>query len=158
MREIMKSSASAIEARQTNFATHSRAKISILAIGSAANGTEAAARGETLGGLEKDTGSTILAVSGGGRIWHHLAMPYPPDNPPRVFSILAAREVSTWSEEWKHECEVRLLANMTLAERNRTLDGEKDGLKGMKNFRGDGAVAQLRAEIDRYAGLKSSPT
>ena len=82
-------------------------------------------------------------------------MPYPPDNPPHVFSILAGREVSSWSEEWKHECEVRLLAGMTLAERNRTLDGEKDGLKGMKAFRGDAAVANLRAEIDRYAALRA---
>lgn len=69
-------------------------------------------------------------------------------------SILFGREVSTWSEEWKHECEVRFLANMTLAERNRTLDGEKDGLKGMKTLRGDAAVAHLRAEIDRYAMLR----
>lgn len=81
-------------------------------------------------------------------------MPYPPDNPPMKHSILFGREVSTWSEEWKHECEVRFLANMTLAERNRTLDGEKDGLKGMKTLRGDAAVAHLRAEIDRYAMLR----
>jgi len=81
-------------------------------------------------------------------------MPYPPDNPPMKHSILFGREVSTWSEEWKHECEVRFLANMTLAERNRTLDGEKDGLKGMKTLRGDAAVAHLRAEIDRYAMLQ----
>lgn len=84
-------------------------------------------------------------------------MPYPPDSPPMKYSILAGREVSTWSEEWKHECEVRLLAGMTLAERNRTLDGEKDGLKGMKGFRGDAAVAHLRSEVDRYAALKSKP-
>ena len=82
-------------------------------------------------------------------------MPFPPDNPPHVFSVLAGREVSTWSEEWKHECEVRFLAGMSLAERNRTFDGEKDGLKGMKSFRGDAAVTHLRAEIDRYAMLKT---
>jgi len=84
-------------------------------------------------------------------------MPYPPDNPPHVFSVLAGREVSTWSEEWKHECEVRLLAGLPLAERNRALDGEKDGLRGMKSIRGDAAVAHMRAEIERYGTLKSKP-
>ncbi len=84
-------------------------------------------------------------------------MPFPPDNPPHVFSILAGREVSTWSEEWKHECEVRFLAGLPLRERNDALDGVKDGLKGMKGFRGEPAVAHLRAEIDRYAGLRAKP-
>lgn len=80
-------------------------------------------------------------------------MPFPPDNPPRVFSILSGREVSTWSEEWKHECEVRFLAVMPLREWNNALDGVKDEIKGVKNFRGDAAVAQLRIEIDCYAAL-----
>jgi hypothetical protein len=40
-----------------------------------------------------------------------------------VFSVLAVREVSTWSEEWKHECEIAFLANMPLGKRNETLDG-----------------------------------
>lgn len=82
-------------------------------------------------------------------------MPYPPDNPPHGYSVLAGREVSTWSEEWKHECEVRCRANMTLAQRNEALDGVKDGMRGVRQIRGDAAVAQLRAEIDRYARLKS---
>ncbi|KRE02616.1 hypothetical protein ASE61_15170 [Bosea sp. Root670] len=84
-------------------------------------------------------------------------MPFPPDSPPHVYSILAGREVSTWSEEWKIECEVRFLAGLPLGQRNDALDGVKDGLKGMKAFRGDAAVAQLRAEIDRYAMLKAKP-
>jgi hypothetical protein len=84
-------------------------------------------------------------------------MPYPPDNPPRVFSVLAGREVSTWSEEWKHECEVRFLAELPLAKRNNALDGVKDELRGKKGIRGDAAVAHIRAEIDRYAALKAKP-
>lgn len=84
-------------------------------------------------------------------------MPYPPENPPHVFSILAGHEVSTWSEAWKHECEVRFLAGLSLRERNDALDGVKDGLRGMKSIRGDAAVAHLRAEIDRYAALKTKP-
>lgn len=81
-------------------------------------------------------------------------MPYPPDNPPHVFSILAGREVSTWSEEWQHECEVRFLAGLPLGDRNRALDGEKDGMRGIKNIRGEAAVTRLRAEIERYGMLK----
>lgn len=84
-------------------------------------------------------------------------MPFPPDNPPHVFSILAGREVSTWSEEWKHECEVRFLAGLPLGDRNRALDGEKDGMRGMKSIRGDVAVAFMRAEIERYGMPKGKP-
>ncbi|MGY6246185.1 DUF7696 family protein [Bosea thiooxidans] len=69
------------------------------------------------------------------------------------FSVLAGREVDTNSEEWKHECEVRFLAGLSLTERNRVFDGEKDGLRGMKSIRGEGAVARLRAEVDRDADL-----
>ncbi len=81
-------------------------------------------------------------------------MPYPPDNPPHVFSILAGREVSTWSEEWKHECEVRFLAGLPLAQRNDALDGSSGS---MKFKRGDAAVAYLRSEIERYGALKGKP-
>lgn len=80
----------------------------------------------------------------------------PPAKPSMKFSVLAGREVSTWSEEWKHECEVRFLTGLSLAERNRVFDGEKDGLRGMKSIRGEAAVAAIRAEIDRYAALKKS--
>lgn len=79
-------------------------------------------------------------------------MPFPPDNPPLVFSVLAGREVSTWSEEWQHECEVRMLADLPLAKRNEVFDEPQ---KGMKFKRGDAAVAYLRSEVDRYATLKA---
>lgn len=79
-------------------------------------------------------------------------MPYPPENPPMKFSILAGREVSTWSEEWKHECEVQFLASLPLAKRNEVFDEQG---KGMKFKRSEAAVAHLRAEIDRYAALKA---
>ncbi len=95
-----------------------------------------------------------MIVPCGGRIWQIAQMPFPPHNPPHVFSVLAGREVSTWSEEWKHECEVRFLAGLPLGDRNRALDGEKDGIRGMKSIRGEAAVAHLRAEIDRYAALR----
>lgn len=77
----------------------------------------------------------------------------PPAKPSMKFSILAGREVDTNSEEWKHECEVRCRAEMPLAQRNEALDGVKDGMRGVRQIRGDAAVAQLRAEIDRYLAL-----
>ncbi|WP_420104168.1 DUF7696 family protein [Bosea sp. (in: a-proteobacteria)] len=69
------------------------------------------------------------------------------------YSVLAGREVDTWSEEWRLECEVLFLAEMPLARRNEALDGVKDGLRGIRQIRGDAAVAQLRELIDRYAAL-----
>lgn len=44
---------------------------------------------------------------------------------------------------------------MTLAQRNEALDGVKDGMRGVRQIRGDAAATQLRAEIDRYARLKT---
>ncbi len=35
------------------------------------------------------------------------------DNHPMAYSRLAGREVSTWSEEWKHECEIAYLARLS---------------------------------------------
>ena len=81
-------------------------------------------------------------------------MPFPPDNPPHVFSILAGCEVSTWSEEWKHECEIAYLAGMKPEKLKAMLygmqGGEGDSVRGMKSHRGDAAVAQLVSEIERY--------
>jgi hypothetical protein len=51
-------------------------------------------------------------------------MSYPPANAPVTYSFLADREVSTWSEEWKEECELKFLAELPLARRNQALDGE----------------------------------
>lgn len=76
------------------------------------------------------------------------------DNQPMAYSVLAGREVSTWSEEWRHECEIRVLADMPLARRNEALDCIKDGMRGIRQIRGDAAVAEIRAEIDRYASMR----
>lgn len=78
---------------------------------------------------------------------------FPPENPPMRYSILAGREVSTWSEEWKHECEIAYLAALPTAQLMACLDGTSES-RGMKQARGEAAVVKLRAEIDRYASLK----
>ena len=73
---------------------------------------------------------------------------------PTKFSILAGCEVSTYSEEWKHDCEIRYLASLPLGERNALLDGVKDGFRGIRGVRGEAEVVKLRAEIDRLKSLK----
>jgi hypothetical protein len=73
-------------------------------------------------------------------------------NQPMQYSLLVGPEVSTGSEEWKHECEVAFLASKPLSERNEIFDAPG---WGMKSKRGEAAVARLRAEVDRYAALKA---
>ncbi|AOO80738.1 DUF7696 family protein [Bosea vaviloviae] len=85
-------------------------------------------------------------------------MPWPPDNPPLVYSHLAGREVSTWSEEWKHECEIAYLLELPPPARNAMLDGvtgsaDRDA-RGIKGVRGEAAVAALRAEIQRLSEIR----
>lgn len=58
------------------------------------------------------------------------------------------RDVSTQSEKWQHECEVKFSPEMQLIKRNQAPDGVKDELRGIRQIRGDAAVARLRAEID----------
>lgn len=81
-------------------------------------------------------------------------MLYPPADPPMVYSHLAGREVSTWSEEWKHECEVAYLAAMTPAKLTEMMDGvpgatDRDQ-RGIKVIRTVAAADHLREEIKRY--------
>lgn len=82
-------------------------------------------------------------------------MPFPPPKPPMSYSILAGRDVSTWSEAWKYECEIAYLAALPAAKQIACLDGTTEA-RGMKQIRGEAAVAQLRAEIARYEALKQA--
>ena len=96
------------------------------------------------------------------RIWIRLGFSLPekhmssspPANPPMTYSRLAGREVSTWSEEWKHECEVAHLAGLAPEKLRAMLygvqGGEGESARGIKHHRGDAAVAQLVNEIERY--------
>lgn len=98
------------------------------------------------------------------RIAHGFTPPekpstFPPDDPPMAYSQLAGREVSTWSEEWKHECEVAHLAGMR-PEKLRgmlygILGGEGETARGIKHHRGEAATAQLVSEIERYRLAKA---
>ena len=81
-------------------------------------------------------------------------MTYPPEAPPMTYSRLAGREVSTWSEEWKHECEIAYLAGMKPDKLKGMLYGvqgaQDETARGIKAHRGDSAVAHLVSEIERY--------
>lgn len=81
-------------------------------------------------------------------------MTYPPADPPLAYSRLAGREVSTWSEEWKHECEIAYLAGMKPDKLRGMLYGvqgaQDESASGIKQKRGEAAVAQLVSEIERY--------
>lgn len=69
-------------------------------------------------------------------------------NHPMAYSRLAGREVPTWSEEWKHECEVAYFARMTPERLRAMLYGvQGDEARGIKQHRGDVAVAQLVSEV-----------
>lgn len=76
------------------------------------------------------------------------------DNHPMAYSRLAGREVSTWSEEWKHECEIAYLARLSPEKLRAMLHGVQGGAgdeaSGIKQKRGDAAVSQLVSEIERY--------
>lgn len=81
-------------------------------------------------------------------------------NEPMAFSLLANHEVSTWSEEWRHECEVAYLLDMPAEKRRSVLYGvqgaEGDEAKGIKHHRGEAATAQLVSEIERLKQLRAS--
>jgi hypothetical protein len=84
---------------------------------------------------------------------------YPPADPPPAYSYLSVREVSTWSEEWKHECEIAYLPRLAPPKLSVILDGVAGSTnredRGIKGVRREAAVATLRAEISRFRQLKT---
>lgn len=79
-------------------------------------------------------------------------------NEPMAFSLLANREVSTWSEDWRHECEVAYLLDMSREKRRAILYGiqgaDGDEAKGIKAHRGEVATAFLASEVERLKVLR----
>ena len=69
-----------------------------------------------------------------------------------AFSHLAGREVSTWSEEWRHECEVAAVLAMSPAQRKSFFDGATDPESGRKergvtDIRGAAAAEAIRRDM-----------
>jgi hypothetical protein len=96
------------------------------------------------------------------RIWIRLGFSltekpmssYPPAEPPMKVLPPRGREVSTWSEEWKDECEIAYLAGLKPEKLRAMLygvqGGEGESARGIKHHRGDAAVAQLVSKVERY--------
>ncbi len=49
-----------------------------------------------------------------------------------AYSLLAGREVSTSSEEWRHECEVAAVLAMSPEQRRSFFEGATDPVTGRK--------------------------
>lgn len=81
------------------------------------------------------------------------------ENEPMAYSLLVGREVPITSEEWKHECEVAYLADLTPQKRKAILYGllgaEGDEARGIKHHRGDVPTAQLVSEVERLKALQA---
>ncbi|HEV7339813.1 MAG TPA: hypothetical protein VGO06_27845 [Bosea sp. (in: a-proteobacteria)] len=79
---------------------------------------------------------------------------------PMAYSHLAGAEVRTWSEEWRHECEIAYLAGLAPPKLSVMLDGVAASTdreeRGVKGVRGEAAVVKLRAEIERFGQLSSN--
>jgi len=80
-------------------------------------------------------------------------------NHPKVYSHLAGREVSTWSEEWRHECEVAAVLAMTPAQQRSFFEGTTDPATGRKErgvieIRGAAAVERIKADMMRLEDIR----
>jgi hypothetical protein len=77
---------------------------------------------------------------------------------PLVKSEFSGQLISTWSEEWRQECEVAHLLAMPVAKRDNFLDGVPGSLdreeRGIQGARGEAEAAFLRSEIERLSSIR----
>jgi hypothetical protein len=71
-----------------------------------------------------------------------------------AISEITGQPVSTWSEEWQHECEARTVLAMSKAERETFFNGstDEDGKRkerGIIAIRGVAAAENLRANMQK---------
>jgi hypothetical protein len=76
-------------------------------------------------------------------------------------SWITGQPVSTWSEEWQHECEARTVLAMSKAERDAFFNGstDEDGRKrerGIVAIRGVAAAELLRANMQKLQDARAS--
>ncbi|KAA2241137.1 DUF7696 family protein [Salinarimonas soli] len=78
-----------------------------------------------------------------------------------TFSHLAGAEVSNWSEEWRHECEVAAVLAMSPTQRKSFFEGKtmEDGRKerGVVDIRGADAAEKIRQDMYRLEELRRAP-
>lgn len=74
-----------------------------------------------------------------------------------AISQFTRQPISTWSEEWRYECELRTVLAMSRAERTEFFNGNKDaGNRGIVAIRGLDAAERFRRDLDRLAELRGS--
>jgi hypothetical protein len=75
-----------------------------------------------------------------------------------AFSHLAGREVSTWSEEWRHECEVAAVLAMSPTQRKSFFEGNTDAEgrkeRGVVDIRGVEAAERIKQDMFRLDELR----
>ncbi|KAA2237642.1 DUF7696 family protein [Salinarimonas soli] len=75
-----------------------------------------------------------------------------------VHSHLAGCEVSTWSEEWRHECEVAAVLAMSPTQRKSFFDGatNEEGRKerGVVDIRGAASAEKIKQDMFRLEELR----
>lgn len=78
-----------------------------------------------------------------------------------AISEITGQPVSTWSEEWQHECEARAVLAMSKAERDAFFNGSTDSEgkkkeRGIIAIRGLAAAEKLRGYMEKLQGARAS--
>jgi hypothetical protein len=86
-------------------------------------------------------------------------------NPPSsrhttAISEITGRAVSTWSEEWQHECEARAVLALSKSEREAFFNGSRDEdgkrkERGIIAIRGPVAADTLRGYMERLQEVRA---
>ncbi len=74
-----------------------------------------------------------------------------------AISELTGKPVSTWSEEWRHECELRYVLGLSPADREVFFNGVKDtGNRGIVATRGIAAAERFKADLERLRVIRAA--
>jgi hypothetical protein len=78
------------------------------------------------------------------------------DKSTTTVSEFSGEEINTWSEEWRHECEVRAVLKMSNEEREAYFIGvpEDRHQRGIIEHRGQEAADELFADVKRLKALR----
>jgi hypothetical protein len=72
-------------------------------------------------------------------------------------SEFTGEPVNTWSEEWRHECELRAVLAMPKSSREAYFNGVKDSKeRGIIAVRGQAATDRIRAGLARLEEIRAS--
>ncbi len=83
-----------------------------------------------------------------------------PSRDTTAISEITGRPVSTWSEEWQHECEARAVLALSKSEREAFFNGSKDEEgkrkeRGIIAIRGPVAADILRGYMERLQDVRA---